>query len=79
MRTHIRIGYILENLFLQPKSLEIFYETKFFTTGEILQLTGKRDANTVATARANEQCKALDLGKQISNMISIVKAEPRAH
>ncbi len=33
------VGYMLENMFLQAKSLNISYETKIFNTKEIFQLT----------------------------------------
>jgi hypothetical protein len=43
------IGYMLENMFLQAKSLDIFYESKLFTTDEITQLNDLGLRNAVAT------------------------------
>jgi len=37
-RTLWEVGYMLENMFLQAKSLDIFYESKLFKTDEISQL-----------------------------------------
>jgi len=42
------IGYMLENMFLQAKSLGIYYESKIFKTGEISQLANRGVTNAVA-------------------------------
>jgi hypothetical protein len=42
------IGYMLENMFLQSKSLDIFYESKLFTTDEIPKLNELGLTNAVA-------------------------------
>jgi len=43
------VGYMLENMFLQAKSLDISYESKIFNTEEILQLAELGVTNAVAT------------------------------
>jgi hypothetical protein len=43
------IGYMLENMFLQAKSLDIFYESKLFITDEITELNDLGLRNAVAT------------------------------
>jgi len=43
------VGYMLENIFLQAKSLGIYYESKIFKTEEISQLTRLGVTNPVAT------------------------------
>jgi len=42
------VGYMLENMFVQAKSLGISYETKLFSTEEILQLADLGVTNAVA-------------------------------
>jgi hypothetical protein len=42
------VGYMLENMFLQAKSLGISYESKIFSEDEILQLGKRGVANAVA-------------------------------
>jgi hypothetical protein len=47
-RTLWEVGYMLENMFLQARSLGISYESKIFTNEEILQLANKGVPNSVA-------------------------------
>jgi hypothetical protein len=42
------VGYMLENMFLQARSLNIFYESKIFESKEILQLADQGIPNAVA-------------------------------
>jgi hypothetical protein len=47
-RAFWEVGYMLENMFLQAKSLGISYQSKIFSENEILQLSKRGVANAVA-------------------------------